>query len=109
MNAYTDCKRALSKRSARPHDACQPPRRWGSFCRRSSVLDDGVASSARAAFPRFGPLRRANHMPVIKVDNEQYSLRPGPNRLGAGVDADVRVAGDATLGIQAIVEVSANA
>jgi pSer/pThr/pTyr-binding forkhead associated (FHA) protein len=48
-------------------------------------------------------------MPVIKVDNQQYSLRPGPNRLGAGVDADVLVAGDATLGIQAIVELGINA
>jgi pSer/pThr/pTyr-binding forkhead associated (FHA) protein len=48
-------------------------------------------------------------MPVIKVDNQQYSLRPGANRLGAGDDADVRVAGDAALGVQAIVELSANA
>jgi pSer/pThr/pTyr-binding forkhead associated (FHA) protein len=48
-------------------------------------------------------------MPVIKVDNRQYSLRPGPNRLGAGADADVRVGGDAALGVQAIVELGANA
>jgi len=48
-------------------------------------------------------------MPVIKVDNHQYALRPGPNRLGAGDDADVRVAGDAALGVQAIVELGANA
>jgi pSer/pThr/pTyr-binding forkhead associated (FHA) protein len=48
-------------------------------------------------------------MPVIKVDNQQYSLRPGPNRLGAGAEADVRVGGDAALGVQAIVELGANA
>ena len=48
-------------------------------------------------------------MPVIKVDNQQYSLRPGQNRLGAGDGVDVRVDGDATLGVQAIVELGANA
>jgi pSer/pThr/pTyr-binding forkhead associated (FHA) protein len=48
-------------------------------------------------------------MPVIKVDNQQYPLRPGQNRLGAGDDADVRVAGDAALGVQAIVELGVNA
>src|SRR5262245_32500842 len=71
--------------------------------------DDGVASIARAALPRFGPSRRANHMPVIKVDNQQYSLRPGPNRLGAGAGVDVQVAGDATLGVQAIVDLGSDA
>ena len=71
--------------------------------------DDGVASNARAAFPRFGPSRRANHMPVIKVDNHQYALRPGPNRVGVGDDMDVRVAGDPALGVQAIVDMSGDA
>jgi hypothetical protein len=27
-------------------------------------------------------------MPVIKVDNHQYALRPGPNRVGVGDDVD---------------------
>jgi pSer/pThr/pTyr-binding forkhead associated (FHA) protein len=45
-------------------------------------------------------------MPVIKVNDQQYSLRPGPNRLGAGVDADVRVDENAALGVQAIVDVA---
>jgi pSer/pThr/pTyr-binding forkhead associated (FHA) protein len=45
-------------------------------------------------------------MPVIQVNDRQYSLRPGQNRLGAGVDADVRVAGDEALGVQAIVDVT---
>ena len=31
-------------------------------------------------------------MPVIKVNDQQFSLRPGPNRLGAGEDVDVAVA-----------------
>jgi pSer/pThr/pTyr-binding forkhead associated (FHA) protein len=47
-------------------------------------------------------------MPVIKVNDRQYSLRPGQNRLGAGVDADVCVNGDAALGVQAIVDVAGN-
>lgn len=45
-------------------------------------------------------------MPVIKVNDRQYSLRPGQNRLGAGADADVRVDGDEALGVQAIVDLS---
>jgi pSer/pThr/pTyr-binding forkhead associated (FHA) protein len=45
-------------------------------------------------------------MPVIKVNDLQYALRPGQNRLGDGVDADVRVDGDAALGVQAIVDVA---
>ncbi|MGH7617695.1 MAG: FHA domain-containing protein [Gemmatimonadaceae bacterium] len=48
-------------------------------------------------------------MPVIKVDNQQYALRPGPNRLGAGADVDVRVDGDSALGVLAIVELGVNA
>jgi len=71
--------------------------------------DDGVASIARAALSRTGPSRRANHMPVIKVDNQQYSLKPGPNRLGAGADVDVQVDGDTSLGVQAIVDLGAGA
>jgi pSer/pThr/pTyr-binding forkhead associated (FHA) protein len=45
-------------------------------------------------------------MPVIKVNDQQFSLRPGQNRLGAGQDADVPVIGDTSLGVQAIVEVA---
>lgn len=45
-------------------------------------------------------------MPVIKVNDQQFSLRPGPNRLGAGDGVDVAVGSDAGLGIQAIVEVA---
>ena len=45
-------------------------------------------------------------MPVIKVNDQQFSLRPGPNRLGAGEDVDVAVADNARLGVQAIVEVA---
>jgi pSer/pThr/pTyr-binding forkhead associated (FHA) protein len=43
-------------------------------------------------------------MPVIKVNNAQYPLHPGQNRLGFGDDADVRV-DDTGNGIHAIVEV----
>src|SRR4051794_4512653 len=45
-------------------------------------------------------------MPVIKVNDQQYSLRPGPNRLGAGAGVDVMVDDDSTVGVQAIVDVS---
>ena len=45
-------------------------------------------------------------MPVIKVDNRQYPLHPGQNRVGSGEDADVKVDGDEAIGVQAIVEVA---
>jgi hypothetical protein len=45
-------------------------------------------------------------MPVIKVNDQQYSLRPGPNRLGGGAGVDVTVDLDAALGVQAIVDVA---
>lgn len=45
-------------------------------------------------------------MPVIQVNDQRYSLRPGPNRLGAGAAVDVRVDADAALGVQAIVDVT---
>ncbi|MEP6492181.1 MAG: FHA domain-containing protein [bacterium] len=47
-------------------------------------------------------------MPVIKVNDQQYTLRPGPNRLGSGVDADVHIGDDAALGVQAIVDLAGN-
>ena len=46
-------------------------------------------------------------MPVIKVNDQPYTLRPGRTRLGSGMDADVPVGDDATLGVQAVVEVVA--
>jgi len=45
-------------------------------------------------------------MPVIKVNDQQFSLRPGPNRLGAGEGVDVTVADNSWLGVQAIVDVA---
>lgn len=47
-------------------------------------------------------------MPVIKVNDKRYPLRPGANRLGAGADVDVRVDDDPTIGVQAIVDVESN-
>ncbi len=44
-------------------------------------------------------------MPVIKVNDQQYSLHAGQNKVGVGADADVRVGGDVALGVQAIIEV----
>jgi pSer/pThr/pTyr-binding forkhead associated (FHA) protein len=45
-------------------------------------------------------------MPVIKINDQQYSLRTGPNRVGAGTDVDVRVGENPALGVQAIVDVA---
>jgi pSer/pThr/pTyr-binding forkhead associated (FHA) protein len=45
-------------------------------------------------------------MPVITVNDQQYALHPGPNRLGAGAEADVRVGVDDAHGVRAIVDVA---
>jgi pSer/pThr/pTyr-binding forkhead associated (FHA) protein len=47
-------------------------------------------------------------MPVIKINDQQYALRPGPNRVGAGTDVDVRVDENPALGVQAIVDVTSD-
>jgi hypothetical protein len=44
-------------------------------------------------------------MPVIQVNNQQYSLKVGTTLVGAGDDADVPVPGHPALGVQAVVEV----
>jgi FHA domain len=44
-------------------------------------------------------------MPVIQVNNQQYSLKVGTTLVGAGDDADVPVPAHDTLGVQAVVEV----
>ena len=44
-------------------------------------------------------------MPVIQVNNRQYSLKVGTSLVGAGNDADVPVPAHETLGVQAVVEV----
>jgi hypothetical protein len=45
-------------------------------------------------------------MPVIQVNNRQYSLKVGTTLVGAGDDADVPVPAHETLGVQAVVEVN---
>lgn len=45
-------------------------------------------------------------MPVIKVNDQQFALRPGTNRLGAGDGVDVMVSDNSAVGVQAIVEVA---
>lgn len=66
----------------------------------------GAASSP--APDSFYPDRRAqpSDMPVIKVNDQHFSLRPGPNRLGGGDGVDVAVADNTGLGVQAIVDVA---
>jgi hypothetical protein len=44
-------------------------------------------------------------MPVIQVNNRQYSLKVGTTLVGAGDDADVPIPAHETLGVQAVVEV----
>ncbi len=47
-------------------------------------------------------------MPVIQVHDKQYPLQPGQTRLGTGTGVDVPVAGDESLGVQAIVDLSSD-
>src|ERR687895_2442352 len=47
-------------------------------------------------------------MPVIQVNNRQYSLKVGTTLVGAGGDADVPVPAHEALGVQAVVEVGAD-
>ena len=45
-------------------------------------------------------------MPVIQVKDMQHILKPGQTRLGAGPGVDVSVSDDASLGIQAVLELA---
>jgi pSer/pThr/pTyr-binding forkhead associated (FHA) protein len=45
-------------------------------------------------------------MPVIKLNDQQFLLRPGTNRLGGGDLVEMTISPDVTLGVQAIVEVT---
>lgn len=47
-------------------------------------------------------------MPVIQVKDMQHILKPGQTRLGAGPGIDVSVSDDASLGVQAILDLSAD-
>jgi hypothetical protein len=69
-------------------------------------FDAGAPGPACAASPELERCAERIDMPVIKINDQQFSLRRGPNRLGGGADADVCVDDDATLGVQAIVDVA---
>jgi len=77
------------------------------------VVSAGVARIPEAGAESFpapdsfysGRCAKPSEMPVIKVNDQQFSLRPGPNRLGAGEGVDVAVADNSRLGVQAIVDV----
>lgn len=45
-------------------------------------------------------------MPVIKLNDQPFLLRPGTNRLGGGDFVEISVSPDVSLGIQAIIEVT---
>ena len=45
-------------------------------------------------------------MPVIKLNDQQFLLRPGTNRLGGGDLVELSISPDVSLGVQAIVEVT---
>jgi len=47
-------------------------------------------------------------MPVIQVHDKQHALKPGQTRVGAGPGVDVSVSDDASLGLQAILELAGN-
>ena len=69
-------------------------------------FDAGVPTRLRRVLPIVDRRAERPYMPVIKVNDLQYPLHPGQNRLGPGEDADVRVGAlNDVPGIQAIVEV----
>ena len=43
-------------------------------------------------------------MPVISVNDKDHSLRPGQTKVGAGPGVDVSISNDASLGLQAVLE-----
>lgn len=45
-------------------------------------------------------------MPVIKLNDQQFLLRPGTNRLGGGDFVEMAISPDVSLGVQAIIEVT---
>jgi hypothetical protein len=45
-------------------------------------------------------------MPVIKLNDQQFLLRPGTNRLGGGDFVEMTISPDVSLGVQAIIEVT---
>src|SRR5438477_5118641 len=47
-------------------------------------------------------------MPVIKLNDQQFTLSQGQTRVGAGAGVDVRIDADERIGIQAIVDVGAD-
>ena len=47
-------------------------------------------------------------MPVIQVKDMQHILKPGQTRLGAGPGVDISVSDDASLGLQAVLELTAD-
>ena len=47
-------------------------------------------------------------MPVIQVKDMQHVLKPGQTRLGAGPGVDVSVSDDASLGLQAVLDLGAD-
>ncbi len=45
-------------------------------------------------------------MPVIKLNDQQFQLRPGTNRIGGGDFVEMAVSPDVSLGVQAVIEVT---
>lgn len=43
-------------------------------------------------------------MPVIQVNDKPHALKPGQTRVGAGPGVDISVSNDASLGVQAVLE-----
>jgi pSer/pThr/pTyr-binding forkhead associated (FHA) protein len=43
-------------------------------------------------------------MPVLQLDDQQFPLKAGATRIGAGADADVVVPGYSAIGIEAIID-----
>ena len=43
-------------------------------------------------------------MPVLQLDDQQFPLKAGTTRIGAGAEADVVVPGYSALGIEALID-----
>ena len=53
---------------------------------------------------RVAVRQRSAPMPVLQLDDQQFPLKAGSTRIGAGADADVHVPGYSSIGVEAIID-----
>ena len=78
------------------------PAHWApdSFRRTGSRAHEAQTSRVVrvAVRQRFAP------MPVLQLDDQQFPLKAGSTRIGAGADADVHVPGYSAIGVEAVID-----